>query len=75
MVSSGDSLGEGFGSFRKVPSVIGYGEGLGEDLGGSWEGLGEGLGGTWRGLGLGRAWVDPGKAGRRWLNDLGWGWR
>ena len=43
MVSSGDGLGEGFGSFRKVLSVVGDGEGLpGRDLGRAWEGLGEG---------------------------------
>ena len=57
MVSSGDCPGEGFGSFRKVPSVIGDGEGLGRDLGGSWKDLG-GSWGLWMGLGDGNPGVS-----------------
>jgi hypothetical protein len=75
MVSSGDSLGEGFGSFRKVPSVIGDGEGLGQsgmdsgtwgvpgkDLEKPWGGFGKDLG-----KGLGRVWKDLGRVWRVWV--------
>ena len=64
MVSSGDGLGEGFGSFRKVPSVIGDG-GRSQGCRRTWGGLVRFLGVTWGGFGwyLEWAWLGEGLGG------------